>query len=762
MDTPGAAASAAAEIVMPRQTDGWVVVGCGCSDRDRETLGRTLPLLHSANLATLAIDLPTRLPVAVEQIRRRAQRLRLELGEGLPIAYLSAGLGAGAGWAASVTGELDGVMAWNPRAGHARGTLRHVSVPSLLLVEADTADLSWQVLVARALSWRLGAGADLQFAEGCPPLDAGALARWYFEELVSPPAPVLRPRSRGGATRRRLVAVAGVAAAIVGPAALPDFANAATLSRAQIGGDGAIAAHRSAAPGEHRLYGSRILGDGPIELRPFATGSKQLIDAAGVKYFINTNITFSTSSSASGAMSEASFTHSVSATTLHGGEVQSQLNGAYNGYNALCISTNNTTGTCETGNANWSIYNKNGPSTLESNGRQIDFPTQTIGALQVSRKVFVPSNDEFARWLDIITNTGATPQTFTVATGNNLGSGANTVITNDSSGNTSPTTADTWVTTFENYSGTTSSDPRLGHVLQGAGAPTPVSALQFANGNRTPWWDYSVTLQQGETKIIMNYAVVQPSKADAAAKAAQLAALSDPHQLDFMSQGEQADVANFTDMKPPAISIAKPGANAPYTRGEVVDAQYSCTALGLASCSGPVPSGSPIPTQGVGKHTFIVRASDHAGNHASLTHHYTVFAANGSGKMAASPSTVRASSAHQTLAFGYKAARGGIWHGGLTLTVPAGWSAPSTSPAAQGYVTSSEGKLSISGRTITVSIPILASEHTLTITYGSRASGGPGASAPSTTGTQIWPAQEKSLRNGLLKNLASSPQITVN
>ena len=77
-----------------------------------------------------------------------------------------------------------------------------------------------------------------------------------------------------------------------------------------------------------------------------ATGSQSLIDASGVKYFINTNITFSTSSSASGAMSEASYTHAVSATTALGGTTSTTLNDAFDGYNTLCIGVDGATGTC--------------------------------------------------------------------------------------------------------------------------------------------------------------------------------------------------------------------------------------------------------------------------------------------------------------------------------------------------------------------------------------------------------------------------------
>ena len=276
-----------------------------------------------------------------------------------------------------------------------------------------------------------------------------------------------------------------------------------------------------------------------------ATGSQGLIDAAGLKYFINTNITFSTTSSASGAMSEASYTHAVAASTLNGGTTMSTLNDAFDGYNTICISLNGTFGPCQTGNASFTIYNKNGPATSECNARQVVFSPQTIGGLSVQRKVFIPTDDTFGRWLNIVTNTSGAPITFNLITANNLGSDNNTVIVNDSSGNATPTINDTWVTTFQNFSGTTSSDPRLGHVLQGSGAATPVSGLSFANGNDNPWWAYTLTLAPGQTKIIMNFVTAQPSKAAAAAKAAALANLTSIGAKECMTAAEKQQVANF-------------------------------------------------------------------------------------------------------------------------------------------------------------------------------------------------------------------------
>lgn len=284
-----------------------------------------------------------------------------------------------------------------------------------------------------------------------------------------------------------------------------------------------------------------------------ATGSQMLVDAAGLEYFINTNITFSTSSSASGAASEASYTGPVSATTSGGGTVSSTLNDAFDGYNTLCLSTS-TTATCETGNAAFTIYNNNGAATLDGScsNRQVILPAQTVGNVTVQRKVFVPSNDEFARWANIFTNNGAAPETFNAIIANNLGSDSNTVIVSSSNGDATADLTDTWVSTFQNYSGTTSSDPRLGHVLQGAGAPTGLNGINFADGDDNPFWSYSVTLAPGETKIILNYVTGQPSKADANAKATELAGLP-ANALQCLSPAEVSQVANFLTAAPEPV-----------------------------------------------------------------------------------------------------------------------------------------------------------------------------------------------------------------
>ncbi len=299
-----------------------------------------------------------------------------------------------------------------------------------------------------------------------------------------------------------------------------------------------------------------------------ATGSQGLIDNSGLKYFINTNITFSTTSSASGAMSEASYTHAVAATTLNGGTTSSTLNDAFDGYNTLCLSLNNTVANCATGNPNFEIYNKEGPATTECLGatsgvnRQVVFPVSPEGVINVQRKVFVPDNDSFARWMNYFTNTSGAPVTVTAVIANNLGSDSNTQIVTSSNGNATAEVTDTWISSFQAYSGTTSSDVRLAHVLQGAGAGVPMTGINFVDGDDNPFWGYTFTLNPGETKIVVNFVVGQPNKAAANAKATTLATATPwtGAQAACMTPTEMAQVANFSNVNAvPVVTIPTMG-----------------------------------------------------------------------------------------------------------------------------------------------------------------------------------------------------------
>jgi parallel beta-helix repeat protein len=138
-----------------------------------------------------------------------------------------------------------------------------------------------------------------------------------------------------------------------------------------------------------------------------------------------------------------------------------------------------------------------------------------------------------------------------------------------------------------------------------------------------------------------------------------------------------------------------------------------------------------------------------------------VLAPDGSGIMNVSPQSVRFGSSANTLNFIYTAARGGTVNGAVSLIVPAGWSSPSTLGTSAGYVATSRGSIAVSGSTIVVSGLNLLGGNTFTISYGSKAAGGPGATAPAIAGSQTWAANERSSTGGLGTALASSPVVTV-
>jgi fibronectin-binding autotransporter adhesin len=137
-----------------------------------------------------------------------------------------------------------------------------------------------------------------------------------------------------------------------------------------------------------------------------------------------------------------------------------------------------------------------------------------------------------------------------------------------------------------------------------------------------------------------------------------------------------------------------------------------------------------------------------------------VRAPDGSGTMT-TKRTVFSASTRQTMVFTYRPAAGGMLNGAVSLDVPAGWSAPSTTPGADGYVTATGGgTVSTLGQTITVSGLNLTGGG-IEIKYGSRTGGGLGALVPSTPGPATWTAKQRSGLPGTLTPLANSPSITV-
>ncbi len=249
---------------------------------------------------------------------------------------------------------------------------------------------------------------------------------------------------------------------------------------------------------------------------PLAEGQvPRLIDATGLEWFINDEVTYATASSAVGAASDAAFVAAVEATTAGGGTELSVLADAFDGYNALRVSVNGAAPV---------MFNQTGGATSDCNGRQV-ITTSTIQGVEITRKIYVPGTDGFARWLNVVRNTSGLNANVNLTMLSNLGSDARTKIWSTSNGDKLATLQDSWVTSYEDFVNGSSRAPRLAHVLQSPNAVIPLSGLTFADGNDQPTWSYAFTLAPGHVAVIWNFAAGLANRSDATQKAAQLAAL---------------------------------------------------------------------------------------------------------------------------------------------------------------------------------------------------------------------------------------------
>lgn len=489
-----------------------------------------------------------------------------------------------------------------------------------------------------------------------------------------------------------LVAISSAASASAAPkaahaaahahTAADPFAGGVSVSSKQIKGDGSGVTSASKRDKDGAAHGSvvpasAILGDGTRLVAPAATGSIGLIDHDKLKFFVNTNITFQTTSSASAAASEAEFTTAVPATTLNGGTTQSTLNDAFDGYNSLFVDQPGTHRATTSGHTN--TYLQTGaPATADPNcinpvggtSAQYVFPTKSMPityngvnpvppdpvAVDVSREVYVPEDGSFARWLNKVTNPGTVPVTVAVGTGNNLGSDNNTKIVTSSNGDAISDLTDTWVDTMQNYSGTTSSDVRLAHVLQGPNAPLPLTSNNFVNGDDNPFWSWDVTIQPGETVTFMNFVAGDYTNARAQATAVGLAALTPDSDgvvkgLRCMDAATLSSIQNFAlpdvSVAPVTVNEAAGTATVTFTRsasGAPATATFSVTP-GTATLGADYSNPSSMTVDfaaGETSKTVSVPILDDSIPEHNETVQIAVTAVTGFGKVAATPSAASA------------------------------------------------------------------------------------------------------------------------
>lgn len=179
---------------------------------------------------------------------------------------------------------------------------------------------------------------------------------------------------------------------------------------------------------------------------------------------------------------------------------------------------------------------------LEDGGREVVMGPATIGGVQVSRKIYVPADQSFARFLEVITNTTGATVNYTVPIYTNLGSDGGENFVQTSSGDSTTNTADNWLITDDNSAGTSGGDPVVTHVVAGdSGRVRPAS---FVKGSGAVNYSYNLSLAPGQTQIVMHFASQAANQPTAVARAPVLTALG-LGALNGLTSAEKSAVVNF-------------------------------------------------------------------------------------------------------------------------------------------------------------------------------------------------------------------------
>jgi hypothetical protein len=161
-----------------------------------------------------------------------------------------------------------------------------------------------------------------------------------------------------------------------------------------------------------------------------------------------------------------------------------------------------------------------------------------LGGLKTHREIYIPTDDHFARFIDVLHNPGNTPITRRVSGYGNLGSDGSTVITGSGSGDLLLGVNDTWLGTDDSNG---SGDLSLAHVFMDGQRQTLVAASRNSDNLD---WSFDVTIGPEQTVRLMTFAVQESDRITAQQQAERLVGLP-ANALAYLSDDEKGSILNF-------------------------------------------------------------------------------------------------------------------------------------------------------------------------------------------------------------------------
>jgi hypothetical protein len=311
---------------------------------------------------------------------------------------------------------------------------------------------------------------------------------------------------------------------------------------------------------------------GAMALQPVAasakTGSVQ-INAGNANWFVNTNITFSTTSSGGLAMSSASL-HTISGTR----------DDAFDGAFSWHVNAGSPGSLFE------GEYRSPG-GTVSVTANSVIGTTQPLAGLNVHAELFFASAKAVARSLLVLQNPTGAPITVTVDNDSNLGSDNNTTIHATSSGDATFDSTDNWFVSCQrdvNISTNCVSDPVLTVAFQGpAGVVRGTNISGFTNGSNNFNERWTVTVPAGGTQSLMTFV-----------------------QLSATPEGAQADAAAFNNTGSLQAAGYLAGLS-PIQESQIVNWNISAAAAPTLSEWAVMAMGSLLALVGLGRMGFFRR-----------------------------------------------------------------------------------------------------------------------------------------------------------
>jgi len=201
-------------------------------------------------------------------------------------------------------------------------------------------------------------------------------------------------------------------------------------------------------------------------------------------------------------------------------------------------------------------YNASGAaSTTSLGGRQVEMAETMMGDMAVRRLIYVPSGSagmNYARYLDLVRNTGSTTQMVSIEIDGNLGSDSSTVVTGSSSGDTVVDNTDDWFSTDDSTDG--GGDPSLAHVVQASGGAVRATTVSAVTDSLS--WTFDVSIAPGETVGILTFAVQEMNRAGSMTEAMRLVSL--PSDAFMGLDPYAADIVNFPVGGAPVVRFTAP------------------------------------------------------------------------------------------------------------------------------------------------------------------------------------------------------------